>query len=107
VNQTEPCLCPGTGRGRLNFAELTVSNKTRRREGERDHTRASEAHPGHPLSLPPHLLTPTPPQPHISSQGIFRCRPNSKNHRDLDIEIDFNFDGKFGSLHTVQPYRLR
>ena len=39
--------------------------------------------------------------------GVLRCAPNAKNHRDLDIEIGYVFDGKNGHINAVQPYRLR
>jgi protein arginine N-methyltransferase 1 len=39
--------------------------------------------------------------------GMLRCRPNSRNHRDLDIEVEYKFDGKSGSVSKLQPYRLR
>lgn len=38
---------------------------------------------------------------------MLRCRPNSRNHRDLDIEVEYKFDGKSGSVAKLQPYRLR
>jgi protein arginine N-methyltransferase 1 len=43
-----------------------------------------------------------------SLSGAIRCRPNSKNHRDLDIEIEYKFEGsKAEPVARVQPYRLR
>ena len=40
--------------------------------------------------------------------GAIRCRPNGKNHRDLDIEIAYKFAGsKCEAVERVQPYRLR
>jgi len=39
--------------------------------------------------------------------GLIRCRPNSKNHRDLDIEIAYSFKGAAGEVEAVQPYRMR
>jgi hypothetical protein len=39
--------------------------------------------------------------------GVLRCRPNGRNHRDLDIEIGYKLDGKLSKADTVQPYRLR
>jgi hypothetical protein len=36
--------------------------------------------------------------------GAIRCRPNSKNHRDLDIEIAYKFEGsKSEAVERVQP----
>lgn len=40
-------------------------------------------------------------------KGVLRCRPNDKNPRDLDIEIDYDFAGRNGEAHRTQPYRLR
>jgi protein arginine N-methyltransferase 1 len=43
-----------------------------------------------------------------SLTGVIRVRPNSKNHRDLDIEIAYKFAGSKGEpVERVQPYRLR
>ena len=39
--------------------------------------------------------------------GTLRCRPNSKNHRDLDIEIAYKLAGAISNVDVVQPYRLR
>jgi len=47
-----------------------------------------------------------PPLPN-RAQGELRCRPNPRNHRDLDIEIDYAFEGKVMSAHRTQPFRLR
>jgi len=40
-------------------------------------------------------------------QGTFKCRPNPRNHRDLDLEVDYKFEGKLMSASRVQPFRLR
>ena len=39
--------------------------------------------------------------------GELRCRPNAKNHRDLDIELHYAFAGKNMSATHTQPFRLR
>lgn len=39
--------------------------------------------------------------------GVIRCRPNARNHRDLDIEIGYELDGRVCKSRTLQPYRLR
>lgn len=39
--------------------------------------------------------------------GELRCRPNARNHRDLDIEISVQFDGDHCQMDHLQPYRLR
>ena len=39
--------------------------------------------------------------------GTLRCRPNAKNRRDLDIEIEYDFAGRLSSAHRLQPFRLR
>jgi len=39
--------------------------------------------------------------------GNLKVSPNSKNERDIDIEIHVDFDGKYQSLHTSQQYILR
>ena len=40
-------------------------------------------------------------------QGQISCVPNSKNPRDLDIEINMSFAGRFQSIDQTQSYRLR
>ena len=42
-------------------------------------------------------------------EGVLRCAPNAKNHRDLDIEIGYKFNGKNHSepVALTQAYRLR
>lgn len=40
-------------------------------------------------------------------EGKLRCRPNARNHRDLDIEIEYKCDSKAGRVDKIQPYRLR
>jgi type I protein arginine methyltransferase len=39
--------------------------------------------------------------------GELRCRPNARNRRDLDIELDYAFDGKIMQSRRTQSYRLR
>ncbi len=39
--------------------------------------------------------------------GVIRCRPNARNHRDLDIEIGYELDGRVSKVRALQPYRLR
>lgn len=46
-------------------------------------------------------------EPGEAISGTLRCRPNSRNHRDLDIEIAYKIDGKFSKVDALQPYRLR
>jgi protein arginine N-methyltransferase 1 len=40
-------------------------------------------------------------------QGVIRVRPNAKNPRDLDIEIDYSFNGKHTQARRLQQFRLR
>lgn len=40
-------------------------------------------------------------------QGNLRCTPNEKNRRDLDISIQYTFDGASGTFDRTQEYRLR
>ena len=35
------------------------------------------------------------------------CKPNAENHRDLDISIDYHFDGQHCKSHNIHEYRLR
>jgi protein arginine N-methyltransferase 1 len=39
--------------------------------------------------------------------GKFSLKQNSRNSRDLDFHIDFNFDGELSSLHESNSYRMR
>jgi protein arginine N-methyltransferase 1 len=39
--------------------------------------------------------------------GYLSCKPNSKNPRDLDIEIGIDYDGKYNKIHKVHDYILR
>jgi protein arginine N-methyltransferase 1 len=39
--------------------------------------------------------------------GELRCRPNARNRRDLDIEVDYRFDGKAMRAARTQSFRLR
>jgi protein arginine N-methyltransferase 1 len=40
-------------------------------------------------------------------EGVLRCRPNAKNHRDLDIEVGYKFEGANARAEGLQAYRLR
>jgi hypothetical protein len=40
-------------------------------------------------------------------EGVIRCRPNARNHRDLDIELEYRMDGKISKVDVAQAYRLR
>ena len=40
-------------------------------------------------------------------EGTLRCRPNAKNHRDLDIELAYKLEGQHAQVDVVQAYRLR
>jgi len=39
--------------------------------------------------------------------GYLACKPNEKNPRDLDIEIKYEYEGKWAKVHKVQDYVLR
>jgi protein arginine N-methyltransferase 1 len=40
--------------------------------------------------------------------GVIACAPNSRNPRDLDIQISYQFAGRSNEpVSTVQEYRLR
>jgi len=39
--------------------------------------------------------------------GWLYCTPNSKNPRDMDIQIHVDFDGKHNVIHKLQSYLLR
>lgn len=39
--------------------------------------------------------------------GVFRMRPNQRNKRDLDFEIDVDFHGELCSLTEKNKYRMR
>uniref|UniRef100_A0A7S0UR93 Methyltransferase domain-containing protein n=1 Tax=Polytomella parva TaxID=51329 RepID=A0A7S0UR93_9CHLO len=39
--------------------------------------------------------------------GELRCAPNARNHRDLDISIRYDFEGRRDSAHGVQEYKMR
>lgn len=39
--------------------------------------------------------------------GHLICKPNAKNPRDLDIAIEYNFEGKRGEAAAKQQYRMR
>ncbi len=40
-------------------------------------------------------------------EGILACRPNKKNHRDLDIAVEYKFEGKHVNAERLLRYRLR
>jgi len=39
--------------------------------------------------------------------GYLACKPNDKNPRDLDIQIKYDFDGKYNKIHKIHDYVLR
>ena len=40
--------------------------------------------------------------------GSMKCAPNEANHRDLDFEISYSFDGKvYGKHSATHTYRMR
>jgi protein arginine N-methyltransferase 1 len=39
--------------------------------------------------------------------GVFRMRPNTRNKRDLDFEIDVDFRGELCTLTEKNKYRMR
>lgn len=39
--------------------------------------------------------------------GVISAAPNSKNPRDLDIELSYEFQGKHGECKRTQQYRMR
>jgi len=39
--------------------------------------------------------------------GEVACKPNSKNPRDLDISLQYSFEGKHCEAHRTQQYRMR
>eukprot|EP00878_Enallax_costatus_P015964 GHUV01016737.1.p1 GENE.GHUV01016737.1~~GHUV01016737.1.p1 ORF type:complete len:324 (+),score=71.11 GHUV01016737.1:518-1489(+) len=39
--------------------------------------------------------------------GTLSCKPNVKNPRDLDITLEYNFEGKHCEAHRTQEYRMR
>lgn len=40
-------------------------------------------------------------------EGVLRCRPNARNHRDLDIELEYKMEGRVSQVRVAQAYRLR
>jgi len=41
-------------------------------------------------------------------EGTISCKPNAANHRDLDFEIGYNFEGKVYGKHSAKhSYRMR
>lgn len=39
--------------------------------------------------------------------GVFTCTPNDRNSRDLDFEIEFNFDGELCQHANKHKYKMR
>jgi protein arginine N-methyltransferase 1 len=39
--------------------------------------------------------------------GVFKCTPNSRNVRDLDFEIEFEFNGDLSQVREKNNYRMR
>lgn len=39
--------------------------------------------------------------------GVFTCTPNGRNTRDLDFEIEYEFNGELGSSTNKHKYRMR
>jgi len=39
--------------------------------------------------------------------GVLSCKPHNKNHRDLDIEVSYSFNGKNQQLQQKQRYFMR
>ncbi|GLC35726.1 Protein arginine N-methyltransferase 1 [Pleodorina starrii] len=39
--------------------------------------------------------------------GVLHCKPNDKNPRDLDIQIEYEFKGERGEAKNTQSYRMR
>jgi len=39
--------------------------------------------------------------------GSLCCKPNDKNPRDLDIEIKYDYEGKYSKVHKIHDYVLR
>jgi len=39
--------------------------------------------------------------------GVFTCTPNSRNSRDLDFEVEFEFQGEFSQVKNHHKYRMR
>jgi len=39
--------------------------------------------------------------------GVIKCIPNSKNPRDLDIDLEYNFQGKKMSCRSSQQFKMR
>lgn len=40
-------------------------------------------------------------------RGHITCKPNEHNHRDLDISIQYSFNGDAGNYERTQFYRIR
>lgn len=40
-------------------------------------------------------------------EGLLACRPNKKNHRDLDIAVEYIFKGRHVDASKILRYRLR
>lgn len=39
--------------------------------------------------------------------GRFVLKQNSRNNRDLDFQVKFDFEGEYGELHEENTYRMR
>jgi hypothetical protein len=39
--------------------------------------------------------------------GKLTCAPNANNPRDLDITLEYNFEGQHCEAHRTQHYRMR
>eukprot|EP01026_Neomeris_dumetosa_P025202 TRINITY_DN2076_c0_g1_i2.p1 TRINITY_DN2076_c0_g1~~TRINITY_DN2076_c0_g1_i2.p1 ORF type:complete len:345 (+),score=22.81 TRINITY_DN2076_c0_g1_i2:369-1403(+) len=39
--------------------------------------------------------------------GSLNCKPNESNRRDLDIQLQIQFEGKYGQYEKTQSYRMR
>ena len=40
-------------------------------------------------------------------RGVLACRPNAKNPRDLDINVQYKFKGKYNDCDVSQKFFLR
>ena len=40
-------------------------------------------------------------------KGSLKCKPNSNNNRDLDIDLSVKFNGQFSQVEETSAYRLR
>ena len=39
--------------------------------------------------------------------GTFKMTPNERNKRDLDFEIEIEFNGELGKMKETNKYRMR